>query len=242
MIRLPVAYANRIVVRHKDAPPGQAPPRRRLSAAQRRDLLLDAATRAFAEHGYEGASVGQIAEHAGVVPSVIYDHFGSKRALYLELLSEHARTLIEHTTRAHRSGSPQELFEANLDAFYRFVEAHPFVWRMIFRDPPADAEIAATHRDIQYGASAAITALIGSVRPDDPLIANVPREQANTMLAEGIKAVNNGLASWWYEHRDVPREHLLAVVRALLWTGLQRLADPPTTSPRAPEDPIPRSR
>ncbi len=219
------------MIRRKNASPEQIPPRRRLTAIQRRDLLLDAATRAFAEHGYEGASVGQIAEAAGVVASVIYDHFGSKRQLYLELLTHHAQSLIEHTTRPRPSRSPEELFETDMETFYRFVEAHPFVWRMIFRDPPADTEIAAVHREIQRGASAAITALIASVRPDEQLIAGVPREQANTMLAEGIKAVNNGLAGWWYEHREVPREQLLAVARVLLWTGLQRLADPADNLP-----------
>jgi AcrR family transcriptional regulator len=56
-------------------------------------LVLDAATRAFAEHGYQGASVGQFAERAGVVAAVIYDHVGSKRELYLELLAHHGQTL-----------------------------------------------------------------------------------------------------------------------------------------------------
>jgi AcrR family transcriptional regulator len=215
------------VIRRKDTSPGQDPPRRRLPAARRRDLVIEAATKAFAEHGYEGASITRIAEQAGIVASVVYDHFGSKRELYLELLAGHAQTLIEHTTRASPSGSPQELFDSNLAAFYRFVETHPFIWRMIFRDPPADAMIAAAQREIQRRASEAIAALVGSVRPGEQLIAGVPRAQTNAMLAEGITAINNGLAAWWYEHREVPREQVLATARVLLWTGLQHLANSP---------------
>ena len=214
------------MIRHKDATTGHASARLRLPAAQRRGLVLEAATQAFAEHGYEGASIGQIAERAGVVASVVYDHFGSKRALYVELLASHARTLIEHTTKPRPSESPQQLFEANIEAFYRFVEAYPFVWRMIFRDPPADTQIAAAHREIQRGASDAIAVLIASVRPAEQLIPGIARDQANTMLAEGITALNNGLAGWWYEHRETPREQVLAVVHVLLWTGLQHLAAP----------------
>jgi hypothetical protein len=37
------------------------------------------------------------------------------------------------------------------------------------------------------------------VRPGEQLIAGVPRAQTNAMLAEGITAINNGLAAWWYE-------------------------------------------
>jgi AcrR family transcriptional regulator len=209
------------MIRHNISPAGSSGARRRLSAAQRRDLVLDAATRTFAEHGYEGASIAQIAERAGVVASVIYDHFGSKRELYLELLATHARTLIERTTRPRSSATARELFEASLEAFYEFVETDPFVWRMLFRDPPAESSIEALHAEIQRRARDEIAALVASVRPGEHLIAGVDRDRTNSMLAEGIKAVNNGLAGWWYEHRDVPREQVVATARALLWTGLQ---------------------
>jgi len=219
------------VIRRKDEASGEEPTRRRrLPAAQRRRLVLDAATRAFAERGYEGASIGQIAQAAGVVASVVYDHFGSKRELYLELLQDAGQALIERTTQPVPAGSAEELFTANVGSFYRFVEDHPFVWRMIFRDPPADAEIAAAHRDIQHRASAAIATLVGTVRPGEPVVPGVPRDLADAMIAEGIKAINNALAAWWYEHREIPREQVWAVARALLWTGLGQLADPPDES------------
>lgn len=210
----------------------RAPSRRRLSAARRRDLVVDAATTAFAEHGYEGASVRDIAEQAGVVASVVYDHFGSKRDLYLELLTRHGRSLIDETMALPEVSSVGELFEVGQDAFYRFVEHHPFVWRMIFRDPPADAEAAAVHDAIQRAASEAIASLIASIRPGEDLVHGIDRGLADQVLAEGIKSVNTGLAGWWYEHRDIPREQVVAASRALLWTGLGTLASPPGPSGR----------
>lgn len=178
----------------------------------------------FAEHGYEGASVQRIAEHAGVVASVVYDHFGAKRELYLELLRRHGQALLDRSVQPDPTASPAELLRHNVDAFYRFVEADPFLWRVVFRDPPADPEIAAAHREVHRAASEAITALITSVRPGAPLVHGVPRDRAAAMLAEGVKAVNNGLAAWWFEHRDVPREHVVAVAETLLWSGLERVA------------------
>jgi AcrR family transcriptional regulator len=213
------------MIRRNETSAGQAPARRRLGAAERRGLILAAATRAFAEHGYAGASIQRIAKGAGVVASVVYDHFGSKRELYLQLLEQHGQNLIQRSAQSSPSSSPSELLRLNLEAFYGFVEEHPFVWRMLFRDPPADNEIAALHRDIQRRASQAIAALIGSVRPDEQLIGGLERTQANVMLAEAIKAVNDGLAAWWFEHRDISRAQVIAVAQALLWTGLARVAD-----------------
>jgi AcrR family transcriptional regulator len=49
--------------------------------------LLDTAIAAFAEHGYHGTSVADIAQRAGVAKGVVYWYFESKEALFLELLS-----------------------------------------------------------------------------------------------------------------------------------------------------------
>ena len=49
--------------------------RSRLSAAERRERILAAAAEVFAEHGYADASMAEIANRAGVVASVLYDHF-----------------------------------------------------------------------------------------------------------------------------------------------------------------------
>ncbi|WP_220700679.1 TetR/AcrR family transcriptional regulator [Mycetocola tolaasinivorans] len=62
-------------------------PRRTQSEQTRRDLL-EAAARTFAAHGYEGASVGDIAAEAGYTKGAIYAHFGSKENLFLELARE----------------------------------------------------------------------------------------------------------------------------------------------------------
>src|ERR687893_1338252 len=123
--------------------------RLRLSAAERRQRILDAATQVFADHGYSAASVSEIAARAGVVASVIYDHFGSKRDLHIELLQLHGDALIERSIENVSGEGPYELLQASVDAFYRFVEEDPFVWRFLFPDPPSDPEIAAPPPPVQ---------------------------------------------------------------------------------------------
>jgi TetR/AcrR family transcriptional regulator len=51
---------------------------------QKRSLILDAAKRHFAEHGYEGARVGDMANHLGIAKGSVFQHFGSKDGLFFE--------------------------------------------------------------------------------------------------------------------------------------------------------------
>ena len=71
---------------HRTRAPPTARPARRLTADARRRQLFDVALTLFAEHGYSATTMDDIAEAAGVTKPLVYQHFDSKRALYLELL------------------------------------------------------------------------------------------------------------------------------------------------------------
>jgi AcrR family transcriptional regulator len=74
---------------------GQAGPstRTRLTAAQRRESILDAATEVFAEVGYHAGKVSDVAGRVGVTEPVIFQNFGSKAALYAAVLDRVAGDL-----------------------------------------------------------------------------------------------------------------------------------------------------
>jgi len=61
---------------------------RRLKAAERRASILAVARVLFADQGYHGVSVDDIARRLGVSPAVLYRHFPSKAALYEAVLEE----------------------------------------------------------------------------------------------------------------------------------------------------------
>lgn len=203
--------------------PARPGTRRRLSAARRRDLILQAAAGVFAEQGYHGASMTAIAAAAGIAPSVIYDHFSSKKDLHLELLTRHARAMVEATTRVPAGGGGEELVRRSTEAFFTYVEQNRYAWRMLFRDPPADEQIAAVHAGIHQRGTAAIAALI-HLAPALQLSQGIPRQRADQMIARAIKSGNDGLAAWWYEHPEVPRDQVVEVAVSLCWHGLARLA------------------
>ena len=80
-----------------------------MSAAARREVIEQAATELFAERGYHGASVDEIARRSGVSAPVVYDHFESKLALLPRLLERHRDELLavwrEHLLAADAAGA-----------------------------------------------------------------------------------------------------------------------------------------
>lgn len=61
---------------------------KRLKAAERRASILTVAKLLFADKGYHGVSVDEIAHRLGVSPAVLYQHFPSKEALYRSVNDE----------------------------------------------------------------------------------------------------------------------------------------------------------
>lgn len=70
-----------------------------------REALLDAAADVFADAGYAGSRVQEIAERAGVTTGAIYNRFSGKAELLLEALEKHTNKLLETLSSADLSGS-----------------------------------------------------------------------------------------------------------------------------------------
>jgi len=56
---------------------------RRPGLSGTREAILDAARRAFAEHGYQRATIRGVAELAGVDPALVHHYFGTKQGLFV---------------------------------------------------------------------------------------------------------------------------------------------------------------
>lgn len=59
----------------------------------KRSLILDAAMRHFADHGYEAARVGDMANQLGIAKGSVFQHFGSKDGLFFEAYKTALRSL-----------------------------------------------------------------------------------------------------------------------------------------------------
>jgi TetR/AcrR family transcriptional regulator len=83
-----------------------------------RDRLLAAATAEFAARGFDGAKVDRIAARARINKAMLYYHFGSKAALYREILRVVFEAVAESVTAAREAGGAPD---AQLRAFIRAV-------------------------------------------------------------------------------------------------------------------------
>lgn len=197
--------------------------RTRLTAEARRELIEQAASELFAEHGYAGASIDQIARRAGVTAPVVYDHFPSKRELHRHLLERHFAEL-RALWREHLAGeeSPEQRIPRAIDAWFAYVQEHPYAWRMLFRDTTGEPEVRAAHEQVIAASQAAIMPLF--VRERGGAAADLTDDAAAIEMAwEVMRAAMQGLAIWWYEHRDVPRERVVATAMNALWIGFERV-------------------
>jgi AcrR family transcriptional regulator len=112
----------------------------RSDAVQTRARLLDAAGKAFAEHGLRQARVRDICNAAGVNLGAVTYYFGSKEAMYREVLLESHRRLVEAEPLPRLADAPdaRTALRRWLDYFLRLVlvrrAAHPFIGRIVMHE------------------------------------------------------------------------------------------------------------
>ncbi len=193
--------------------------RQRLKPEVRREKLLEAATEVFAERGYEGARVEQIADVAQVSPGLLYRHFEGKQELYEELLLLANRQLLEHLAQAAAPNLPtDQRVLRGLDAFFGFVEGHRNLWRLIMKDV-VEPEIAAIREDV-VRRSVGLVATLAAQEQD--FGGTQPHERELEMVSVMLVGSVVSLAAWWMDHPKVPRNVIVAVAMESLWVGLER--------------------
>jgi AcrR family transcriptional regulator len=97
--------------------------RRRLDPADRRDEILEAATRVFASHPYVDVSMAEIAREAGTSRALISHYFGDKAGVFAAVTARFAQ-MAAQTIRVDRNLPPAETVAANIEAFLAFADEH----------------------------------------------------------------------------------------------------------------------
>src|SRR5439155_10032456 len=113
----------------------KAPPRRRMRAPERRAQLLEVARKVFGRDGYHAVSMEAVAREAGVTKPILYDHFPSKKELYLALLDTDLEAL-HHNVRAALD-SPignRERIRASFQAYFDFVDEQGAGFRLLMQE------------------------------------------------------------------------------------------------------------
>ncbi len=136
--------------------------RQRLPAARRRNQLLEVALERFAVEGFHGTSMEEIADAAGVTKPVLYQHFGSKRTLYLELLETVGQELVDTVREAVAAeDGPYQRVLAGFRAYFRFVCERTSAFQLLFGSGArVSDEFADAVRAVEGSVAATVSAFI----------------------------------------------------------------------------------
>jgi AcrR family transcriptional regulator len=184
--------------------------------------LLDVALEVFARRGFHPTSMSDVAEAAGVTKPVLYQHFRSKRALYIELLDDVGGRLRDTIGKATSEASgPREQVEAGFAAYFEFVAGNEAAFALLFGGGSRrDVEFAEAVRRVEASIADAIAALIEVPGLDG---------DRRRLLAHGIVGLAEATGRHWMAHGiSGPPELLASQVSELAWAGLRGIrSDPP---------------
>lgn len=187
----------------------------RLPKVQRREQLLAAAREVFVESGYHAASMDEMAARAGVTKPVLYQHFASKRDLYLAILDEGARLFLTGIRAALRSTDDnQQRVYATVRAYFQFIAHDDADYRLLFETDLGNLpEVARrTNRVADQGAL-----LVSEVIAEDT---GLDRQHA-LLLAHGLLGMAQVAAQQWLrDGKRIPADEAAALVAGLGWQGI----------------------
>ncbi len=184
-----------------------------VARAEREAQIVEAACRAFGEHGYAATSVADVAAAAGISKPLIYQYFGSKDGLYVVALRAAAAVLVEEIERTASLGAVGlERAVVTLDGMFRVLADRPWLWRLVFdATAPREGEVAevlAEHEErlVVLGSDGVgdLLALTGNADPDD--LSALRAVWENTFRT---------LVGWWLDHPEVTPEAMTARCRRL---------------------------
>lgn len=186
--------------------------------------MLAEAGAVFAERGFHAASMDEIADRVGVSKPMIYNHFGSKEALYFAYIEDSGRDLVASIVDAERaaraaSDAVEPRLAAGTHAFFEFVEQHRDGFAVLYsemaaRGGPARREVSAIRRQIVEQVMFLLDQAIARSGVDAETIGGTEA------LAMAYVGAGESLANWFLEHPDASVDDVVSRLMTVAWQGL----------------------
>ena len=104
-------------------------------SSQTIDRILKAATKEFAEAGFAGARVDEIAKSAGVNKATLYYHIGDKKALYAQVVHHlFGNAVVQFNRNITAAQSPEDNLKAFIQTIAGMVDLHPELAAIMLRE------------------------------------------------------------------------------------------------------------
>lgn len=192
--------------------------RTRLTAVERRNQLVQVGRAVFAEKGYEGTSVEEIAERAKISKPIVYEHFGGKEGLYAVIVDREMEYVIGQISEAIGTGTPRDRIEGAALAFMRYVQERPDGFAVLKRDSPSNSGLA--------NLLAEVAERVGNVLRSEFKRAGYDTRAA-PLYAQALIGMVTFVGQWWEENSKMSAEEAASHISALAWMGLRHLPPKP---------------
>ena len=194
--------------------------RQRMTGRERREQLIVIGRAAFAELGFDGASVEEIAARAGVSKPVVYEHFGGKEGLYAVIVDREMLALEEVITHSLSDGTWRERIEKATVALLSYVEQETDGFLILVRDSkPGDERSYSTLLNSSVGQ---VSYILGSAFERRGLDAKLAG-----LYAQALVGMVSMTAQWWLDTRQPAKEVVAAHIVNLCWNGLSGMEAKP---------------
>lgn len=191
-----------------------------MTGKQRREQLISIGRSAFAEQGFDGTSVEDIAARAKVSKPVVYEHFGGKEGLYAVVVDREMQDLERRITESISTGSWRERIEQAALALLTYVEEETDGFMILVRDPSSKQDRAFS--TLLNTAVSQVSHILGTAfthRGFD--------EKPRGAHAQALVGMVSMTAQWWLDERQPAKEVVAAHVVNLCWNGLSKLETSP---------------
>jgi AcrR family transcriptional regulator len=182
--------------------------------------MVEAASALFAEHGFGGVSMEDIAKASGITKPMLYAYFDSKEGLFAacaQVAGERLRDELRQVSE-HRELTPDARLWEGIQRVFRFVEENHDGWLLLY------PEGGLASGSIGSGAIAARDAMADLLTE---LFTRTAREQGLSEealahvppIARAFTTATIGAASHWAKHEEEPRDVAALRLMNLLWMG-----------------------
>ncbi|WP_181019696.1 TetR/AcrR family transcriptional regulator [Nonomuraea typhae] len=192
-----------------------------MSGRERREQLIRISRTLFAEKGFDGTSIEEIAATAQVSKPVVYEHFGGKEGVYAVVVDREMQKLLSLITSALSASHSLIKLERAALALLQYIEESSEGFRILVRD---------SHAASGTGTFASLISEIASQVEDvlaDEFAARGYDPKLAPMYAQMLVGMVALTGQWWLDVRRPGREEVAAHLVNLAWNGLTGLNPQP---------------
>jgi AcrR family transcriptional regulator len=193
----------------------------RMTAAERREQLVEISRALFAERGLDGTSIEEIAARAGVSKPVVYEHFGGKEGLYAVVVDREVRRLLGMMQDSLDAEHPRVLLEQAAFALLDYIEQESDGFRILVRDSPIGS------------ATGSFVSIIGDIasRVEYILAAEFKARgfdaKVAPLYAQMLVGMVGTTGQWWLDTRKPEKRVVAEHLVNLAWNGLAGMEKKP---------------